>query len=527
MTKLLKDLPVGAIVKDKDTVYKGKVIRWVIVDKNHRGYPVNSVSLMPYPRGAYFEGKETHPLNESSDGSGIEYKNLEFVKWICSRESNWSTNNQTTYKDEVGFLGNFSKDLYETILLTSIREGVFKVFLPSAKELNCVSGYRTVENYGYVLEYFKDKPAWGATSHNNIIVRNNPANRNDILHSCWNDNMGPFSLNTKNYIISVVLNAKDDIKIFDDRDSQGDYIIKFNQPPSKPESFTLPEKVISRYETEISWTNATDPENDPISYRLERSLDGGGFVERYKGSFTRYKDVIEDKGHKTVVYRVTAIDSNGHESESLTSASIHVSDDTIPIIETASADLGKITSVYSVDYKVADPDEGQTWKVTESLDGKVLKTFDAKVGTSYTSELSDSDWKKVLNGNHTLRIEVVDSEGVKSFKDISFEKAVTKLDFEMEKSSLEPLDKMPERAILSMGANIPAEASIKVEISNNALDDKPVWQDCTSQVLGNNKIFFSNKIKTATKWAVNIRVTADKKTATEVLSVSSIGGFYD
>lgn len=301
----------------------------------------------------------------------------------------------------------------------------------------------------------------------------------------------------------------------------------WNQPPSKPSSFTLPKRAISRSETEISWTKATDPENDPISYKLERSLDGGGFVERYKGSFTRFKDTIEDKGYKAVVYRVTAIDSYGNQSESLVSVSIPVSDNTIPTIETASADLGKITAAYSVSYKVVDPDEGQTWTVTESLDGKVLKTFSAKVGTSNTSKLSASDWQKVLNGKHTLRIEVVDSEGGKSAKEISFEKAVSKLNFEMEKSSLEPLGKMPERAILSIGASVPDEASIKIEITNNGLDANPVWQDCTAQVLGNEKIFFSNKTKTATKWAVNIRVSGDKKTATEVLSVSSIGGFYD
>lgn len=305
------------------------------------------------------------------------------------------------------------------------------------------------------------------------------------------------------------------------------YDKKLNDPPTKPESFILPEKVISRSETEISWTKSTDPENDAISYKFERSLDGGDFVERYKGSFAIYKDIIEDEGHTSVVYRVTAIDSNGNQSESLTSASILVSDNTIPLIETASANLGKITAPFSVSYKVVDSNEGQTWTVTEKLDDKVLKTFTAKVGTSYTSKLSDSDWLKVLNGKHILKIEVVDSEGGKSAKDISFEKAVTKLDFEMEKSRLEPLDKMPERAILSMGASIPSGSSIKVEISNNALDDKPVWQDCTAQVLGNEKIFFSNKEKTAEKWAVNVRVTGDKKTATDVLSVSIIGGFYD
>lgn len=256
-------------------------------------------------------------------------------------------------------------------------------------------------------------------------------------------------------------------------------------------------------------------------------MDRGEFVQVYKGALTRFKDVIADKGHRLVVYRVTAIDSNGDSSESLESGEIPVIDNEIPVIETASTDLGKITSSFNVGYKIKDSDAGQKWTVTESLDGKVLKTFDAKVGTSYNSKLSATDWQKVLNGKHILKIEVVDSEQGKDVKEISFEKDVRKLDFELGKAGLQGIDKMPERAILSMGATIPSGASIKVEITNNGLDAKPVWQDCTAQVLGGDKIFFSNKSKTATKWAVNIRVTADKKTATEVLSVSSIGGFYD
>lgn len=305
------------------------------------------------------------------------------------------------------------------------------------------------------------------------------------------------------------------------------YDKKLNTPPTKPTSIKAPDKVISKLEAEVSWSESTDPEGDAISYKLERALDRGEFVEVYKGALTKFKDVIADKGHRLVVYKVTAIDANGDSSESLTSGEIPVIDNEIPVIETASSNLGKITTSFNVGYKIKDADSGQTWKVTESLDGKVLKTFDAKVGTSYNSKLSASDWQKVLNGKHVLKIEVVDSEQGKDVKEISFEKAVTKLDFECAKAGLKGIDKMPERAILSMGATIPSGASIKVEITNNALDAKPAWQDCTTQVLGGDKIFFSNKAKTATQWAVNIRVTGDKKTATEVLSVSSIGGFYD
>lgn len=502
MTKLLRDLPVGSLVRDKDSRivknnYEGDLI-WRIVDKSYKLYPEKSVTLI------------TDKIidNISYTNSEPNYLNSNVRQWLSS---------------ETGFMSWLSNNLKENLLITKLNDYNVseKVFLASFDEVLSTSSTR--------LAYFTDTNKCIARNLNDNVeswfVRDEGWDGSQYLINA--EGKRSYAGKKSNYGTRPLCNVNENIKVSDTPDSKGVYDIVWNQPPSKPSSFTLPEKVISRSETEISWTKSTDPEGDPISYRLERSLDGGDFVERYKGSFTRFKDTIEDKGHKAVVYRVTAIDSNGNKSESLTSASIPVSDNTIPTIETDSADLGKITSAYSVSYKVVDPDEGQTWTVTEKLDGKVLKTFDAKVGTSYTSKLSASDWQKVLNGKHVLKIEVVDSDGGKSAKEISFEKAVSKLNFEMEKSSLEPLDKMPERAILSMGANIPSEASIKIEITNNALDDTPVWQDCTAQVLGNEKIFFSNKEKTAEKWAVNVRVTGDKKTANEVLSVSVIGGFYD
>lgn len=499
-------LNAGDLVIDKDTKFNGQPIVWRVADKNHERYPANTVTLI----------SDKILAQKRFDHATCDYKNSEIRKWL---------NDEDGFMKE--FYTSFKKSIKESTISYRDYESSYvsdKVFLASVDEVGYGSGYtgRTfpiLGRYNGIIGEDLNNIAvdwWLRTNSNWTRV-----------HYCSNTNSWRSAAPYEIKGIRPVCNIDDNIYVSDGVNSEGMYEIIWNKPPSKPASFTLPDKVISRTETDISWAKSTDPENDPISYRLERSLDGGEFVERYKGSFTRYKDIIEDKGHTSVVYRVTAIDSNGNESESLTSASVTVSDNTIPVIETASVDLGKITAAYSVAYKVVDPDEGQTWTVTESLDGKVLKTFDAKVGTSYTSKMTPSDWQKVLNGNHVLKIEVVDSDGGKTAKEINFEKAITKLDFMLDKKGLQGIDKMPERAILSMSASIPSGASIKIEITNNALDDKPVWQDCTAQVLGNEKIFFSNKTKTAAQWAVNVRVSADKKTATEVLSVSSIGGFYD
>ena len=46
MAKALSTLAVGALVKDTGTLYNGKPIIWKIADRNHAGYPANSVTLI-------------------------------------------------------------------------------------------------------------------------------------------------------------------------------------------------------------------------------------------------------------------------------------------------------------------------------------------------------------------------------------------------------------------------------------------------------------------------------------------------
>ena len=570
MVKRLRDLPVGALVKDEGVKYNGQPIVWKIADKNHSGYPSNSVTLITDKIITLkaFDGAEPKNSNEDRrSGGNSYYRHSNLLQWLNSDKNSWYTaqhgadapptsknTSDNPYDNEPGFLYNFSKKFKEAMMETSLKtvrhslDGggsenvVSKMFLASNTEVGLANENGIAEGVKFPI-FDSDTSRKAAATEEAKIKSTYKGSHLKVSSTWWLRTPNASYLRSSRAVspegvltfytscgggngVRPLCNIKDDVLVKSEP-VDGVYEITWNQPPTKPANLKVPDKVISKLGIEISWSSSADPEGDTISYKLERALDRGEFVEVYKGALTKFKDLIADKGHRLVVYKVTAIDSNGNNSESLTSGEIPVIDNEIPVIETASSNLGKITTPYSVSYKIKDTDSGQTWKVTESLDGRVLKTFDAKVGTSYTSKLSASDWQKVLNGKHVLKIEVVDSEQGKDVKEIRFEKDVRKLDFELGKAGLQGIDKMPERAILSMGATIPSGASIKVEITNNALDAKPVWQDCTTQVLGGDKIFFSNKTKTATKWAVNIRVTGDKKTATEVLSVSSIGGFYD
>ena len=303
------------------------------------------------------------------------------------------------------------------------------------------------------------------------------------------------------------------------------YDKKLNDPPTKPERFILPTKIFFKTSTIISWSNSTDPESDPISYKLERSLDGKEFVQRYKGPLTSYEDIIEEEGHTSVVYRVTAIDSYGGESPSLASASIPVSDNIPPIINTSSTDLGKIDSPPTIKFTVKDPDKGQTGQASTYLDDKMIDRFSFVGSGSSSVKINDYDWLRLLNGKHTIKISTKDSEGASSSKAIVFEKAITNIDFEL----IKPLeaDAMVTKATINLVGSIPKDAIIKVEACNNGYDKNPTWEDVTIKAIKERKIFFANKTKTADKWGVNIRVSMDRNGATGECYISSIGGSYE
>lgn len=192
-----------------------------------------------------------------------------------------------------------------------------------------------------------------------------------------------------------------------------------------------------------------------------------------------------------------------------------VSTNTPPTITSASGasgvNLGSKTAAFSFKYTPNDAD-GDKLTVTEKLDGVVKKTrTNVTSGTQLTFECASTaaEFQKILNGTHTITIEVSDGKASATFT-ATFTKAVHKATITL-KTPLAVSGDITA-AVMSVVGQIPAGAVYKVEATNNAKDTSPVWQDVTAEAKSGANIVFKNK--TAVNGAAfNFRITVERGTS--------------
>ena len=185
-----------------------------------------------------------------------------------------------------------------------------------------------------------------------------------------------------------------------------------------------------------------------------------------------------------------------------------VSVNTAPTVSTDGAALGEKNTAFAWKYTVTDAD-GDTLTVTEKLDGKTTKTRTGVAsGTTMTFEQAAdaAGFQRVLNGSHTLTVEVSDGKETVSTS-ATFTKAVHAASVTL----AEPLAVEGDItvAVLQVTGSIPDDAKFKAEVTNNALDSSPVWQDATTEVKKGVNIVFENKAA-ANGAAFNFRVSVER-----------------
>nr|UWF88317.1 MAG: hypothetical protein [Bacteriophage sp.] len=202
-----------------------------------------------------------------------------------------------------------------------------------------------------------------------------------------------------------------------------------------------------------------------------------------------------------------------------------VSVNTAPTVSTDGAALGQKNAAFAWKYTVRDAD-GDTLTVTEKLDGKTTKTRTGVAsGTALTFEQAAdaAGFQRVLNGNHTLTVEVSDGKETVSTS-ATFTKAVHAASVTL----AEPLavDGDITVAVLQVTDSIPDDAKLKVEVTNNALDSSPVWQDATTEAKKGVNIVFENKTATAGA-AFNFRVSVERGESGEGGYIEAVSGAFE
>ena len=201
-----------------------------------------------------------------------------------------------------------------------------------------------------------------------------------------------------------------------------------------------------------------------------------------------------------------------------------VSVNTAPTVSTDGAALGRKNAAFAWKYTVRDAD-GDTLTVTEKLDGKTTKTRTGVAsGTAMTFEqtASAAGFQKILNGNHTITVEVSDGKETVSTS-ATFTKAVHAASVTL----AEPLAVEGDItvAVLQVTGSIPDDAKFKAEVTNNALDSSPVWQDATTEVKKGVNIVFENKTA-ANGAAFNFRVSVERGESGEGGYIEAVSGAF-
>ncbi len=102
-----------------------------------------------------------------------------------------------------------------------------------------------------------------------------------------------------------------------------------NTAPTTPGSISVPVSVQGGSTITVSWGASTDAQGNLEGYKLERSINNGGWSQIYQGGGTSTTNNVA-YGTNTVTYRVKAYDSIGLESGYRTSNNVTVINNTAP-----------------------------------------------------------------------------------------------------------------------------------------------------------------------------------------------------
>jgi len=576
MPQKLSALAVGAKVKETNSLYFGKPLIFKVVDKNHAGYPANSVTLQTERIICLKAFDAIEPSNSDANrktAGNNRYIHSNLRQWLNSdkaanvwfaaqhgadaKPTTAACANYNGYDTEAGFLSGFSAALKAALMTTTLtvaRNTVTdggssetctdKIFLASNTEVglanensiaegSVLAAYSTdasrvayptaeaVSNSNYTNASFNTGAGWywwlrtPYASYSCVVRVVNAAGALSNL-SAFNGYWG----------VRPLCNLSSEILVSDSVDGDGAYTIVWNQPPTAPNGIDAPGTIQGGKSAAVTWGASTDADGSISGYILERATNGGAFEQIYKGINRTFSDSITF-GWTTVQYRVKAYDNINAEGGYTTSAVLNVINSNPPTISGSNADLGVKTGTFNQTYTVTNPDTGiaKTLTVVERINGVQKRSYTATSGTGNTFNVTADEWLEIPNGANTLTITVSDNYNGTATRTYTFTKSVDEIEFTL----TTPLtaDAAVTKAIMNITRQIPAGAAFTVEVCNNAYDATPAWEDVTAAVASGSKFYLTNATKTATNWGFNIRVKVKRQSASGDCFIRGMGGNFE
>lgn len=190
------------------------------------------------------------------------------------------------------------------------------------------------------------------------------------------------------------------------------------------------------------------------------------------------------------------------------------------------AKLGEKNAPFTVAYTVTDGD-GDPMRIVEKVNGVEMAVREnVATGTELTVQcLSEKAlFQQILNGDNTLTLEADDGKTTTEWT-ATFTKNVTSAVL----SLAQPLtaDDTISVAALTLEGSFPADMSLTVELTNNGLDDAPVWETVTDIQTGEAKAFVHHSFANATAargFAFNYKITAARGASGVSGNIAMIGG---
>lgn len=581
MSKAISSLSVGdkievPVLSAYQSRFGAKIV-FKVADKNHSGYPANTVTLITEKIIQIMAPDAKEPNNSNSDRKNYGnnrhiYSNI--LQWLNSNATagNWysakhsadqaptTKNTHVTYNPYTswaGFLAMLDPDFVAelqnttlTVVKSSTDGGSYetfdaKMFLASTTEVGLDDENGIAE--GSLLALFSNNASRVAYPTAECVNNSDGySNSNFSTSKGWywwlrtpysvygHHVRNVYSDGSMDYTtryacsgyngVRPLCNLKSSILVSDSPNASGNYEIIYNAAPSAPPSITAPQSAYSGQNINISCAEATDPDGDALTYVFERSANSGAWTQVQSSAARTFAEMVSTAWN-TLQYRVKAVDTAGNSSAYTTSGSIPVIHNQPPVISGQNADLGVKRADFTYEYSVTDPDNDVV-NVVEKIDGSTINTRNnVTLGETLTLSVSGNTFTGLTNAQHTITITATDSAGNSATRTLTFTKAINSFVITL----TEPLEaeSQPTRCNINVNRDIPAGGTFKVEACNNPYDVQPVWEDCTNAVISGLAHVFENTVNTATQFGLNIRVTVERGDALTACWVSGIGGNFE